>query len=256
MRRLCLFFVWLLLNKHSAAVKMLGDSRVRVSAVLWDVDGTLSDSFALGFGATKTVLERNGIGAISDDDYHAGTKYTTPRRLAWHVTGNPDDPIGLELGKQFEDLYVDLVSPSTAPLYEGILPMLSTLKQEDPSLKFGALSNACGAYVKAVVKCNDLTSLFPVVQLGADEVPAAKPSGAGLLHCAQLLNVDPSKCIYVGVSPSDAAAASNAGFLASVGVTWGSHKEEKVREAFTYTAYSVEELTHILLALMEGQDLV
>ena len=200
----------------------------RVAAVLWDVDGTLSDSFQLGFGATKTVLERNGVASITDADYHAGTKYTTPRRLAWHVTGNPDDPVGATLGQQFDDLYVGLVSRDTAPLYEGIPACLSALRQQDPALQFAALSNACGAYVRAVLSSNALDSLFPV-QLGADEVPAAKPSGLGLRQCCSALGADATSCIYVGDAPSDAAAAADAGFLCSVGVTWGSHSEESVR---------------------------
>lgn len=245
----------LLISYWSIAVALVPMAR-RVQAVLWDVDGTLSDSFSLGFESTKTVLARNGKVGISDAEYHEGTKFTTPRRLAWHVTGNPDDPVGIELGRQFDELYVDLVSLTTAPLYAGILPMLERLQEQDSQLKQGALSNACGAYVKAVVSCNHLAHIFPAVQLGADEVPEAKPSGAGLLHCAKLLGVDPISCIYVGDSPSDAAAATNAGFLCSVGVTWGSHKEEKVRAAFTHTAYDVRELETILMARMRGEDLV
>ena len=49
-------------------------------------------------------------------DETLGTKYTTPRRLAWHVTNNPDDPIGVKLGQQFDDLYVKLVSSDTGRL--------------------------------------------------------------------------------------------------------------------------------------------
>lgn len=203
-------------------------SKQRVAAVLWDVDGTLSDSFQLGFGATKTVLERNGVASISDADYHAGTKFTTPRRLAWHVTGNPDDPVGASLGQQFDELYVGLVSRDTAPLYDGIPACLTALREQDPALQFAALSNACGAYVRAVMASNALGTLFPV-QRGADEVAAAKPSGLGLLECCAELGADAGRCIYVGDSPSDAAAAQDAGFMCSVGVTWGSHSEESVR---------------------------
>lgn len=238
-----------------AHVKGLSMISSKVNAILWDVDGTLSDSFMLGFTSTATVLSRNGKTSITEDEYHAGTKYTTPRRLAWHVTSNPDDPIGIRLGQEFDDLYVTLVSTKTAPLYSGIKETLVYLKSQQPSLKYAALSNACGAYVKAVMDCNSLGDLFPV-QLGADEVPEAKPSGLGLLHCSSLLAVDPTKCIYVGDSPSDALAATNAGYLCSIGVTWGSHKEERVREAFTYTAYSVQELQAILVSLMKGQDLI
>lgn len=65
--------------------------------VLWDVDGTLSDSFQLGFDSTNAVLQKNGKDHISTESYHQGTKFTTPRRMAWHVTGDPDHPIGEEL---------------------------------------------------------------------------------------------------------------------------------------------------------------
>lgn len=65
--------------------------------VLWDVDGTLSDSFQLGFDSTNAVLKQNGKESISTESYHQGTKFTTPRRMAWHVTGDPDHPIGEDL---------------------------------------------------------------------------------------------------------------------------------------------------------------
>ena len=51
------------------------------SAVLYDVDGTISDSFLLGFSATDAVLRREGFPAISEETYHKGTMYTTPRAL-------------------------------------------------------------------------------------------------------------------------------------------------------------------------------
>ena len=80
-----------------------------------------------GYSSTKVVLNNNGIKDITEEEYHLGTKYTTPRRLAWHVTGNPDDPIGVLLGKQFDELYVKLVSTKTAGLYPGVLDMLDKI---------------------------------------------------------------------------------------------------------------------------------
>jgi hypothetical protein len=75
----------------SASVSVSGAGAVAISgvgrAILWDVDGTLSDSYMLGFSSTQKVLSNNGKAAITEDEYHLGTKYTTPRRLSWHVTG-------------------------------------------------------------------------------------------------------------------------------------------------------------------------
>jgi len=222
----------------------------RAQAILWDVDGTLSDSFNLGFTSTKTVLANNGKASISEDEYHQGTKFTTPRRLAWHVTGDPDDPSGIALGQQFDDLYVKLVSTETAPLYEGIQELLDAVKREHAHVKYGALSNACGAYVEAVLRVNNLNEMFEV-RAGADEVPAAKPSGDGLLQCSAALQVPPHLCVYVGDSPTDAMAATAAGYMASIGVLWGSHPEKAVRDAFTVVATSPIELELLIMNLCE-----
>ena len=59
----------------------------QLRAVLWDVDGTLADSYMLGYASTNTVFRNNGLPEIGEDVYHMGTKYTTPRRLAGIASG-------------------------------------------------------------------------------------------------------------------------------------------------------------------------
>eukprot|EP00596_Hydrurales_sp_CCMP1899_P004437 CAMPEP_0119042562 /NCGR_PEP_ID=MMETSP1177-20130426/15908_1 /TAXON_ID=2985 /ORGANISM="Ochromonas sp, Strain CCMP1899" /LENGTH=231 /DNA_ID=CAMNT_0007009455 /DNA_START=160 /DNA_END=855 /DNA_ORIENTATION=- len=217
-------------------------------AVLWDVDGTLADSYLLGYTSTNTVFKNNGIEEIEEHVYHMGTKYTTPRRLAWHSTGDPDHACGQELGKQFDELYVNLISLETAGFYDGIPNVLSTIIKKHPNVKLGALSNACGAYVQGVLQVNGVSDDFRV-GLGADDVPAAKPKPDGLLQICEFLNILPSQCIYIGDSPSDGQAATNCG-MPSVGVTWGSHPVETVKPAFTHTVHNTEDLTRILLEIL------
>jgi phosphoglycolate phosphatase len=229
---------------RTAAIGNMQDLR---RAILFDVDGTLSDSYMLGFTSTNNVLKSLDI-QISENVYHQGTKLTTPRRMAWHVTGNPDDPCGIELGRQFDDLYVKLVSMETAPFYDGIQDMLQAIKKEDKHVVFGALSNACGDYVTAVLRVNGVSDKFAIA-LGADQVPAAKPKPDGLLYICKKLNIDPAQCVYVGDSPSDGQAAEAAG-MPSIGVTWGSHPEETVKPAFTRTVYSTRELSDALLQMI------
>lgn len=232
-------------------------SMSKIDGVLFDVDGTLSDSYMLGFTATQEVLKKECFPLIDEQTYHGGTIYTTPRRFAWHATGNPDDSsgVGERLGELFDDYYVKLVSLETAPLYSGVDEMLGLFKSEFPQVKLGALSNACGAYVDAVIKVNNLMDTFGVSK-GADEVCEAKPKGGGLIECSRILQVDPSKCVYVGDSPTDGQAASAAGYHCSIGCTWGSHPESTVRPAFTHTVASVEELTSILKSIVSGESLI
>ena len=207
--------------------------------IIWDVDGTLADTSKLGYSSTLQVLQNNKLSAITEEDYHHGTRYATPDRFAWHVTGNPKDPIGIKLGNEFDSLYVDMVSKETAPLFKNIDDLLVELKKKD-NICYGALSNACGAYVRAVLEVNEIDQLFNV-QLGADEVSAPKPHPDGLLQCCQQLKLPPSQCVYIGDSPTDAEAALSAGMRA-IGVTWGSHSADRVLAAFPVVAQTVKEL--------------
>lgn len=210
-------------------------------AVLWDVDGTLSDSYLLGYTCTLSVLKENSYDPISEEDYHAGTKYATPDRFAWHITRDTTNAIGPTLGKQFDDLYVGMVSSDTAGFFPGMKELLTQLNVEwGDTFHYGALSNACGSYVQAVLRANNVDAMFSVA-LGADQVPAPKPHPDGLLAICQQLNLHPSQCVYIGDSPSDGLAATAAG-MHSIGVTWGSHAVETVIPAFAHTAHTVDEL--------------
>lgn len=216
-----------------------GSNVKRCRGIFWDVDGTLCDSYLLGYNSTNTVLKLNGYQEISEEEYHEGTKYCTPTRMAWHVTQNPEDPIGHKLGKEFDELYVKLVSPTTTPLYEGIKELLK-LYSDNKSIYYCAISNANVAYVHEVLKVNELSSLFSI-SLGADNAPAPKPSPDGLLHCCKELNLSPEDCVYIGDSPTDGLAAK-AACIKSIGVSWGSHSISKIEPNFDMIAQSVDDL--------------
>ena len=220
-------------------------------AILWDVDGTLSNSYQLGFTSTQTIMSRNGYPLISESDYHAGTKLTTPRRFAWHVTGNPDDQIGIHLGKQFDELYLQLVNIETAPLYPGIESLVRDLSKIENVVQ-GALSNACGDYVRSVLKVNEVSEIF-CVQLGADDVPGAKPRPDGLLKCCEQLHSTPFSSVYIGDSPSDGQAARACGMYC-IGVTWGSHPLESISSEFDSVAHSVTDLKSLLLLWLNKNE--
>jgi phosphoglycolate phosphatase-like HAD superfamily hydrolase len=274
-----------------------------LQAIIFDIDGTLADSWKLGFDATLVVLERNGLPPITEELYHECTKFSTPQRLARHAGFDPDnnnndndsssssstavqkfDPIeyeivGQRLAAEFDDLYVGLVTTTTAGFFPGIGTLVQT---KIPSrIKIGALTNACVAYAHAVLRVNNSgssgtpmntvvmgqqqqqrlgnenddggrsTGMISIQERfqsihGADTVPAPKPEPDGLLLVCQELDVEPQCAVYVGDSPSDAMAAHASG-MPSIGVTWGSHSEESLRNApFTYICSDVDDLCRVL----------
>eukprot|EP00434_Breviolum_minutum_P013803 symbB.v1.2.012171.t5/scaffold832.1/size159137/16 len=190
-------------------------------AVLWDIDGTLVDSTDLAWSSTNLVLKQNGFPGVSSEEYKEATRLTTPKRLALHATKDMNAEIGIKLAEEFDQHYVQLVSPTTVPLFPGLQELLEDLSKD--GILLGALSNACGAYVRAVLSCHGWADAFRT-HLGADDVTEAKPAPGGLLKCCDLLGVTPSQVCYVGDSPGDGKAAKAAG-LYSVGVRWGGAAE-------------------------------
>ena len=186
--------------------------------IVWDVDGTLVDSTRLGFDASNEVLTRNGYAAVSADEYAVGAKFSTADRFSWHVGAAAGSEVGAELGREFDRCYVARVDGETAGMFDGVERLLRRL--DCPQ---GVLSNANGAYVRAVLASNGLDDGLFGVARGADEVPAPKPEAAGALACCEALGVDPSCSVFVGDSPSDAGAAARAG-MRSIGCLWGANE--------------------------------
>lgn len=233
-----------------------------IRGVVFDIDGTLADSWNLGYQATLTVLTeyhnaKNNealtpeIYPLTSEEYHYGCRFTTPERLARHVglePGHPSfDEVGEQLGRQFDDYYVQLVDKKTAGFYDGIGELLikmhsGNLSESDDGrtgLKIGALTNACVEYAHAVLKANCPQQSFDTSAdenkgiyhrfssiHGANSVPRPKPFGDGILQCCSEMGLDPSDVIYVGDAPTDAKAAVDAKCRAAIGVLWGSNDEK------------------------------
>ena len=223
--------------------------------ILFDIDGTLSNSWRLGYEASKEVLLNHPgrLWELTEEEYHDHTRYCTPERLARHVGLTPStDPKssfiieGNRLGKLFDDMYIARVSTKTAGFYPEISSLISELSAL--SIPLGALTNAARDYATAVFICNGCSESFASVH-GADSVPCPKPSADGLLLCAEEMELDPRKCVYVGDSPSDGEAARAAG-MRSIGVTWGSHEEGKIRRKFDVLCRDVGELKEKLLGFV------
>lgn len=243
--------VALLFLASSSGLALTMSSRPAPLAVVFDIDGTLCDSFALGFGATNTVLEANGYPQIDAAAYHEGCVYTTPERLARHAVGAYDEALGASLGAEFDRTYIALVDETTAGFYPGVAKLLKRIGASGARL--GALTNAAVLYAEAVLATNGVRPTFASAQ-GADSVPRPKPHGDGLLQVAAELDLDPERCIYVGDAPSDGAAARAAGYGASVGCSYGSHAEAKLVDCGHFDAIcrSVDDVERALFP--DGHD--
>jgi len=252
------------MKKASSSLSATSSNDDRVKGVIFDIDGTLADSWNLGYQATKTVLSEYHnkhtpeTYPLTSEEYHFGCRYTTPERLACHVGLEPDHPsfeeVGEDLGSKFDDYYVKLVDKQTAGFYDGIGELLVKLNSgnEDDGIQLGALTNACVEYAHAVLKANcpeyskstlegTIYQRFSSIH-GANSVPRPKPFGDGIKQCCKEMNLLPSEIIYVGDAPTDGRAAKDAECRASLGVLWGSNEEDVMIGEFTTLCSTVDEL--------------
>ena len=238
-------------NSMTTTTTSSSSSTKDVLGILFDIDGTLADSWKLGYDATNEVLKQNNIPVITEHVYHEHTRYCTPDRLARHAGLEPNDPnfdtIGQRLGDEFDNLYVGMVNQNTAPFYHGISDLLQGFPD---TIKIGALTNACVEYAHAVLQSNnnESNSLYDQFETihGADSVPKPKPAPDGLFQCCSEIGLSPNQCVYIGDGPGDAEAAKAAGMIC-IGVLWGSYPESKIRAApFDHICSSVDELKQLL----------
>lgn len=208
-------------------------------SIIWDLDGTISDSFQLGYLSTNYVLSLNEYNLINEEEYKIGSKYPTKQRMSFHAINNPNNnEIGELLGKQFDDYYIELVNISNSCLFPEIKELLYELKNKE--YKMSILSNASTKYVEKVVKVNEIEEFF-IYCYGIDDVSLGKPNPDGLnkiisqhynnnSNSRENLNSDDYKslCIFIGDSPSDGQAAKACGIY-SIGVTWGNSSSETLQ---------------------------
>ena len=275
----------------------MNDAKLTFMGILWDVDGTICDALNLAFTSTNIVLQNHGYDNITIDQFKFGTRFPTAQRLYWHATGNEMSNVfhsisssiqdenqsilalGLTLGNEFDNLYVDLVDDQSCIIYEGIFDLLKTINtmkniettetkiqlksqsqsqsQSQPQsqscgIKMGLLSNACGKYVDDVCDALAIREYFDVVY-GADNVPAAKPSPAGLLQICNELELLPYLCIYIGDSPTDGLAARSAGMY-SIGVAWGANIKQDLVDNFDIVVDTVVELKYLLISVINSHE--
>jgi pyrophosphatase PpaX len=188
-------------------------------AVLFDLDGTISDSVPIILDsydhAARTVL-----GKAADREQHR------------HWIGRP-------LVETFSNLYpgadiaqlVDVYdkfnlerTKSHMRAFDGMADVLRVLGEG--GCKLGVVTAKRIHAAQLTLEVTGLAGLIPIAA-SASDTDEHKPSPAPLLAGAEFLGVPPAETAYVGDAITDMQAAQAAGMLA-VAVTWGAATEAEL----------------------------
>lgn len=175
--------------------------------IVFDLDGTLTDSFMLGRVLYKRVFALLGFGEISDE-------------LADSFNGPSADEVcrimGLEgerrqaYNRLIDEIEADLVK-TIGKIYPGVHDMLAALQ---PHAHLAILTNGAPSYLEA---CMDTYGFSPYIGLRSGYT-AGVSKAERILEWERLLCAQ--RVIVVGDRSSDIANARAAGAYA-VGVTYG-----------------------------------
>ncbi|HEX6795199.1 MAG TPA: HAD-IA family hydrolase [Casimicrobiaceae bacterium] len=194
---------------------MPAEARARplpVSAVLFDLDGTLADSAGdLAIAVNRMRAER-GLEPVSVESLRPHASAGARGLLGAGMGVTPEDADYPFLRDTFLEYYAEGLDRTTR-LFDGVAELIDALDERE--LAFGIVTNKATRFTQRVVAALGLDSRAGAVVSG-DTTAHPKPHPAPLLHAAALLRVAPEACVYVGDDLRDVTAGNAAGMATIV----------------------------------------
>jgi len=191
---------------------------LRYRAVLFDLDGTLVDSYA----------------ALAEAVNYARRKHDLPELSAARIKGHVGDGLDTLLCRAFDaDDVSGSVRESFEARYDEICCQKSTILADvEATLKtlhgFGVAMAVCTnkptSFSKKILTFLDLAPYFCAI-VGPDLAGARKPAAQHVLHALEATQCSTSEALFVGDMPIDVHAARNSGISVAVVATGSSSSE-------------------------------
>jgi phosphoglycolate phosphatase len=189
-------------------------SSLRYRAVLFDLDGTLVDSYAALSEAVNFALREHGLDELSDETIRGyvgeGLEMLLDRVFEGKVPITATDA--------FESRYDEICCEQSHVLsdVEATLAALSAL-----NVAMAVCTNKPTAFSRKILEFLNLASFFEAI-VGPDLAGARKPQAQHVLHTLEATKCAPEEALFVGDMPIDIEAAHNSGIHAAVVATGSS----------------------------------
>ena len=175
----------------------------RFRAVLFDLDGTLADSYAAITASVNHVLEHHGKPTLTEEQV---------RGLVGHGLENLMESIlpGIDpkaAAKLYREHHPSVMGTHTK-LLPGVEDGLKLLRES--GIKLGVCSNKPSYFTRTILKIFHIDQYFDVV-FGPDDAGSAKPDPAMVLKAMDQLGVSRAETLYVGDMEVDIETGRNAG---------------------------------------------
>ena len=215
---------------------------MKYQAVLFDMDGTVLDTLDDLCDSINHSLAEFSLPQVSREHVRQCLGNGAAFLVSHSIPAGSSPELVADVLAFYKPWYDAHCLIKTAP-YEGILPMMQSLKEQ--GLRLAIISNKPD---RAVQELSD--AFFPgLLELSVGESPSVrrKPAPDTVLTAASQIGLSVDKCVYVGDSEVDLQTARNAG-MDCISVTWGFRDEAQLIEAgASVLVRTPEELESLLL---------
>ncbi len=196
-------------------------------AVIFDLDGTLSESIHSIKYCADQALAPYGYGPFSEEQYKyfVGDGAANLIRRALAAGGDTQGTHFEEAFAKYKEIFRVHCMYRVTP-YDGIRELLASLK--DRGVKIAVLSNKPHAETINVIESLFGRGYFDVIQ-GQKENVAIKPSPEGVFQILKQMELAASDILYLGDTSTDMKTGKSAGAF-TVGALWGFRKREELEE--------------------------
>ena len=184
----------------------------KIEAVLFDLDGTLLDSFPDFLASLENVNINSSSKKIDDSIIRANVSDGSSKLLKLVFDIDADDEGFDEHKRNFLNEYEKNIL-MYGNLFLGVSDILNFLL--DKKIPYGIVTNKPRKYTEIILKKSSLLRQSKVV-ICCDDGFKSKPNPEGINHACNILGVPNSKCIYVGDHENDLNASLAAGTISGV----------------------------------------
>lgn len=168
-------------------------------ALIFDLDGTLLDTYAAHFRAYEVMLQHFSI-EVTPERLHE--VYQPDWFQVYRALGVPEEHWPLA-----DEIWLAEAARHRALLFPGVEQMLKELHER---FRMGIVTSGSGGRVRRDLSYVGISRYFQAIVTG-DDVSEPKPSPEGILTAARALRVSPARALYVGDTLIDHLTARAAG---------------------------------------------
>ncbi|MCB2092833.1 MAG: HAD-IA family hydrolase [Rhodobacteraceae bacterium] len=194
--------------------------------VVFDVDGTLVDSQDHIVSAMAEAFAQAGCTAPSRPEVLDIVGLSLPEAIG-RLTQDQAAPVQAQIMAAYKQIFSANSPTRIAPLYPGARDFLDDLRVR-PGMLLGVATGNSRRGLARILDNHGLTGVFATSQV-ADDHPS-KPDPSMLLAAMDETGVTADQAVMIGDTSYDMAMGRAAGMQA-IGVVWGYHPAEMLRQA-------------------------